>query len=65
MAVNSPLTDDDFESIKQQLTTLDELDEQLRLAQLAGVDVSEQKKQARESRTSLNQLKTTYFPGKA
>jgi len=64
MAMNGPLTEEDFENIKVQLTTLDDLDEQLRLAAQAGVDVEDQKKRARESRTQLNKLKTTYFPNR-
>lgn len=64
MAINQPLTDDDFEQIKSQLSVLDDLDEQLRLAAQAGIDVEDQKKRARESRTQLTQLKNTYFPNR-
>ena len=64
MALNSPLTEQDYEGIKQQLETLSDLDEQLRLATQAGVDVTAQKESARKSREQLTRLKQTYFPGK-
>lgn len=50
MSMDGPLTESDFEGIKQQLETLDDLDEQLRLATQAGVDVTGQKEQARQIR---------------
>ena len=64
MAITSPLTDADYEGIKGQLETLNELEEHLRQATQAGVDVTAQKEQARQSRDQLMRLKQTYFPGK-
>ena len=64
MALESPLTEQDYEGIKQQLETLSDLDEQLRLAGQAGVDVTAQKEQARQSREQLTRLKQTYFPNR-
>ena len=64
MALNSPLTEQDYEGIKQQLIILNDLDEQLRLATQAGVDVTAQKEEARKNREQLTRLKQTYFPGK-
>lgn len=64
MAMNGPLTDSDYEGIKTQLETLSDLDEQLRLASQAGVDVTAQKEQARQSREQLTRLKQTYFPNR-
>lgn len=64
MAIASPLTEADYEGIKQQLETLSDLDEQLRLAAQAGVDVTAQKEQARQSREQLTRLKQTYFPNR-
>lgn len=64
MALESPLTEADYEGIKQQLETLTDLDEQLRLAAQAGVDVSAQKDQARQNREQLARLKQTYFPNR-
>ena len=65
MSMDGPLTESDFEGIKQQLETLDDLDEQLRLATQAGVDVTGQKEQARQNREQLIRLKQTYFPGRS
>lgn len=64
MALESPLTEADYEGIKQQLATLTDLDEQLRLATQAGVDVASQKEQARSNREQLTRLKQTYFPNR-
>lgn len=64
MALASPLTEADYEGIKQQLETLADLDEQLRLAAQAGVDVTAQKEQARSNREQLTRLKQTYFPNR-
>lgn len=64
MAITQPLTEADYEGIKQQLDTLSDLDEQLRLATQAGVDVAAQKEQARQSREQLTRLKQTYFPNR-
>lgn len=64
MALESPLTEQDYEGIKTQLETLSALDEQLRLATQAGVDVTSQKEEARKSREQLTRLKQTYFPNK-
>ena len=64
MALESPLTEADYEGIKQQLETLTDLDEELRLATQAGVDVTAQKEQARKNREQLTKLKQTYFPNR-
>ena len=64
MAIRTPLTEQDFESIKTNLKRLDELDEDLRLASQAGIDVVDSKAQAKESRAQLNRLRQTYFPNR-
>ena len=64
MAKHNILSEDDFNEINVQLETLTDLDEQLRLATQAGIDVIELKKQSSESRTQLNRLRQTYFPGR-
>lgn len=64
MAITNPLSEQDYEGIKQQLETLSDLDEQLRRAAQAGIDVTAQKEQARQSRDQLLKLKQTYFPGR-
>lgn len=64
MAQRGPLTEADLEGINLQLDRLSELEQELKLATQAGVDVSAQKEEARQSREQLIRLKQTYFPGK-
>lgn len=64
MAISSPLTDADYDGIKRQLDTLQDLDAELKKAAQAGIDVTAQKEQARQSREQLLKLKQTYFPNK-
>lgn len=59
-----PLTEQDFEDIKEKLALLDDVDQQIKLAQQAGVDVEGQREQSRQSREQLTRLKQTYFPGR-
>lgn len=62
MATN-PLTPQNLETIKLSLTQLNDVDEQIRLATQAGLDVSEFKTRAQDQRKQLLKLKQTYFPG--
>lgn len=64
MAQEGPLTEADYDGIKQQLATLDDLQKQLNLATQAGLDVATQKEQARQQREQLLKLKSTYFPNR-
>jgi len=64
MAITGPLTEQDFEGIKTQITTLDELDVELKRARQAGIDVDAQMEEARKSREQLIRLKQTYFPNR-
>lgn len=61
MQDSSPLTQTDFENIKRQLAELDKVDGQIRRAQAAGLDVTEQRKRADEQRKQLMQIKQAYF----
>jgi len=65
MAIGQPLTDQDYEGIKEQLANLDALDVELKKAHSAGVDVSQQKEEARKSREQLIKIKQTYFPNRS
>lgn len=51
-----------LEGIKEQLTKLDIVKEDIRLAEQAGADVTQSKEDARKHRESLIRLKQTYFP---
>lgn len=60
----SPVTDEDLRGAKEQLKNLDLADHEIAKAERAGIDMTEQKKQSRESRVKLMQFLQTYFPGK-
>ena len=62
---HSPLTDEDFQKIKDGLAQLDKAEAQLRLAQRAGFDMSDNQKQIDTARNQLLQIKQVYFPGRA
>lgn len=59
-----PLTDEDLVQLNENLARLNEADEQIRLAERAGIDVAELKTQSRDNRASLLKIKASYFPGK-
>lgn len=59
-----PVTDEDFRQAKEQLKNLDLADSEILKAERAGIDMTEQKKQSRESRVKIQQFLQTYFPGK-
>lgn len=63
MPIEKPLTEQDLEQMNANLQTLADLDEQVRLAQLAGVDVSDQKARITETRQQILKMKQAYFPG--
>lgn len=60
----NPLTDADLDQINANLTQLKVADEQIKLAQQAGLDVTTLKDTANTQRAQLIKLKQTYFPGK-
>ena len=60
----NPLTDTDLEQINANLIQLKIADEQIKLAQQAGLDVTGLKDTANSQRSQLLKLKQTYFPGK-
>lgn len=59
-----PLGDKDLQEIELRLTQLLQADEQIKLAERAGLDVDTQKESARTLRNQLLKIKQTYFPGK-
>lgn len=62
MATN-PLTPQNLETINLSLAQLTDVDEQIRLALQAGLEVADFKTLASEQRVKLLKLKSTYFPG--
>lgn len=64
MAIQSPLSDTDFDEIKQNLERLSDVDKELKLAERAGIDVTAQKAALQKSRQQLIKLKQTYFPNR-
>lgn len=60
---NGPLTEEDKQRIDDNLRQLNEADEQIRLAEQAGLDVKALRDTAREQRAQLTKIKQTYFPG--
>ena len=64
MALESPVTEQDYEQLKAQLERLKDLDAALNTAQAAGVDVADRKRQVAELRSNLNKFKAAYFPGR-
>lgn len=64
MPIGAPLTDEDFEGIKTQIATLDELDGELKKARNAGLDVAAQMAESRSQRDQLNKIRQAYFPNR-
>lgn len=52
-----------LQSVNSQIEALDRADDSIRRAEIAGMDMSAQKKAARETRQRLLKLKQAYFPG--
>lgn len=59
-----PVSDSDIAAAKEQLKTLDMADLEIQKAERAGLDMTEQKKNARELRVKLQQIIQTYAPGR-
>lgn len=62
MAKN-PLTQEDLTRINDSIAQLNDVQEQIRLARQAGIDVSEEEQETIKQREQLLKLKQTYFPG--
>ena len=58
-----PLIEKDLKEIDLRLDQLLEADEQIKLAERAGLDVTAFKDTARDQRNQLLKIKQTYFPG--
>jgi t-SNARE complex subunit (syntaxin) len=60
---NPELGPQNLESLNASLKNLDNVDAAIRRAEQAGIDVAEQKTQARDARAKIIRIKGTYFPG--
>ncbi|MFQ6006124.1 MAG: hypothetical protein ACE5OQ_11535 [Woeseia sp.] len=58
----NPFTDDDFDQIEQSLARSLEVEEAIKKAQRAGIEVPGLLEDVRKTRTRLQQVKQTYFP---
>lgn len=58
-----PLVKKDLTEINLRLDQLLEADEQIKLAERAGLEMEEMKTSARTLRSQLIKIKQTYFPG--
>ena len=54
----------DLERINQELLRLQEAEQDIKQAQIAGIDIGDQMDRVRETRQKLLKLKQAYFPGK-
>jgi hypothetical protein len=64
MEQDSPLTEHHLTKLNDALAQLSVADRHLQLAKLAGLDVTQQEKQAAETRDRLLRIKQVYFPGR-
>lgn len=58
-----PLTPQDLEEIKANLTQLDIADDAIKTAKQAGLDVTGQEAESKAQRIQLLKIKQAYFPG--
>jgi len=61
---NGVLTDDHLQRINDNLAGLDKAREHMRLAKLAGLDVSAMEEAEKDARDKLLRIKQVYFPGR-
>lgn len=61
--MTGPLVEQDLENINTRLDQLIVADDQIKLAEQAGMDVVQLKETARTQRNQLLRIKQTYFPG--
>ena len=59
----APLTEQDLEQIKANITQLDIADDAIKTAKQAGLDVSLQEEESKAQRGQLLKIKQAYFPG--
>lgn len=60
--VKNPFTDADFDQIEQSLARSVDVEEAIKKAQRAGIEVPGLLEDVRKTRSRLQQIKQTYFP---
>lgn len=60
---DSPLTHMHLGQIQDALRVIDQAEKQIELARRAGIDVSKQDSECKESKEKLLRIKNVYFPG--
>ena len=61
--IDNPFTEDDFNNIEESLARSVKVEDAIKKAQRAGIEVPGLLDDVRKSRSRLQQIKTTYFPG--
>jgi len=59
----NPLTQSDLDDINQSIRELDEAMELMDTAARGGIDVTEERREAQETKAKLLRLKQAFFPG--
>lgn len=59
-----PLTQDDINQLNEQLKTVTFAESEIRKAESAGIDMTEQKAQLKDTKAQLLRIKNTYAPGR-
>ena len=60
---NGPLTENDLNRINEALTEIESAEGIIAQAKQAGIDLSRQEAQARETKEKLLRIKQAFFPG--
>lgn len=63
MAQSTIVTKDQLQQVDEALANLKTVDNEIRLAKLAGIDVTEAEKRAQDARQELARIRNTYGPG--
>lgn len=61
---NGPLTEEHLASINEALKQATEGERQIKLAKMAGIDVSSQETELKSAVDQLHRIKQVYFPGR-
>lgn len=62
--MTSPLNDNDLDEINARLSDLDQADEIIKRAKIAGLDIAAQESSAKDARAKLQGIKGAFFPGR-
>ena len=61
---NGPLSDRDLEQINNALVEIESAEQVIAQAKQAGIDLSRQETEARETKEKLLRIKQAFFPGR-